>query len=161
MAKFLASIKRQSLAGWCKLPRDSQQAHHLPKPVLSSKSMNFSLWSPKKSYCWLWLAVDFIFGKVLGFVCGRRTIKTGKVLWQRLKYLPTMGYGMGMLKGHESFIPHANYCAGKALITQSESLNFRLRHYLARFHRKILCYSKSRTMLEVPLKLPINKLNNP
>ena len=34
-----------------------------------------------------------------------------------------------------------------------ESLDCRLMHYLARLHRKTLCYSKSKTMLEVSLKL--------
>ena len=98
-------------------------------------------------------AEDSIFGKVLGFVCGRRTIKTGKVLWQQIKHLPTIGYGTDMLKAYENFIPHAKHYAGKTFTTQIESLNCRLRHYLARLHRKTLCYSKSKTILEVSFKL--------
>jgi len=105
--------------------------------------------------------VDSIFGKVLGFACGRRTIKTGQVLWQQIRHLPTMGYGKYMLKSHENFIPHAKHYASKTFTTQIESLNCRLRHYLTRLHRKTLCYSKSKTMLEVSLKLLIHKLNNP
>ena len=105
--------------------------------------------------------MDSIFGKVLGFVCGRRTITTGKVLWQKIKHLPTMGYGTDMLKAYKNFIPQAKHYAGKTLTTQIQSLNCRLRHYLARLHRKTLCYSKSKTMLEVSLKLLIHKLNNP
>ena len=105
--------------------------------------------------------MDSSFGKVLGFVCGRRTIKTGKVLWQQIKHLPTMGYGTDMLKTYENFIPHTKHYTGKTFTTQIESLNCRLRHYLARLHRKTLCYSKSKTMLEVSLKLLIHKLNNP
>ncbi|MEC7221784.1 MAG: IS1 family transposase, partial [SAR324 cluster bacterium] len=50
---------------------------------------------------------------------------------------------------------------GKTFTTQIESLSCRLRHYLARLHRKTLCYSKSKTMLEVSLRLLIHKLNNP
>jgi len=42
--------------------------------------------------------VDFIFGKVLGFVCGRRTIKTGKVLWQQIKHLPTQNALLQQIK---------------------------------------------------------------
>ena len=83
--------------------KHSQQARHRPKPAPPSKSMNSARSSLKKSQCWLWLAVGFIFGKVLGFVCGRRTIKTGKVPWQQIKHLPTMGYGMDMLKAYENF----------------------------------------------------------
>jgi len=104
--------------------------------------------------------VDSIFGKVLGFACGRRTIKTGRVLWQQIRHLPTMGYGTDMLKSYENFIPHAKHYAGKIFATKIESLNCRTRHDLARFHCKTLCSSKSKTMLEVPLKLLIHKLNN-
>ena len=90
--------------------------------------------------------MDSIFGKVLGFACGRRTIKTGKVLWQQIKHLPTMGDVKDLLKSYEDSIPHAKHYAGKTFTTQIESLNCRLRHYLARLHRKTLCYSKSKTM---------------
>ena len=65
--------------------------------------------------------MDSIFGKVLGFVCGRRTIKTGKVLWQQIKHLPTMGYGTDMLKAYENFIPHAKHYAGKICTTSNHS----------------------------------------
>ena len=157
---FSASITRRSLAVWYKLPSHSQQAHHRPKPAPSSKSMNSARSSLKKSQCWLWLAVDSIFGKVLGFACGRMTIKTGKALWQQIKHLPTMVCCRDMLKSYENFIPHAKHYAGKTFTTQIESLHCRLRHYLARLHRKTLCYSKSKTMLEVSLKLLIHKLNN-
>ena len=88
-------------------------------------------------------------------------IKTGKVPWQQIRQLPTMGDGAYMLKFYENFIPHAKHCAGKTFTTQIESLNCRLRHYLARLHRKTLCYRKSKTMLAVSLKLLIHKLNNP
>ena len=75
--------------------------------------------------------MDSIFDKVLGFVCGRRMIKTGKVFWQQIKHLPTMGSGTDMLKSYENFIPHAKHYPGKTFTTQIESLNCRLRHYLA------------------------------
>jgi len=115
-AGFSASITRRSLAGWYKPPKHSQPAHHRPKPAPSSKSMNSARSSLKKSQCGLWLAVDSIFGKVLGFACGRRTIKTGKVL----------------------FVSRSSTC-----------------------RRKTLCYSKSKTMWEVSLKLHIHKLKKP
>jgi len=99
--------------------------------------------------------VDSSFGKVLGFACGRRTIKTAKLLWQQIKHLPKMGYGTEFLKAYKNLTPQAKHYAGKTFTTQIESLNCRLRHYLARLHRKTLCYSKSKTMLEVSLKLLI------
>jgi len=104
--------------------------------------------------------VDSIFGKILGFVCGRRTIKTAKLLWQQIKHLQTMGYGTDMLKAYGDFIPHAKHYASKTFTIQIESLNWQLRYYLARLHRKMICFSKSKMMLEVYLKLLIHKLNN-
>ena len=53
--------------------------------VPSSKSMNSALSSLKKFPCWFWLAVDSVFGKVLGFVCGRRSIKTARRQFKQLK----------------------------------------------------------------------------
>ena len=47
-AGFSGSITRRSLAGWYKLPKHSQQAHHRPKPAPSSKSMNSARSSLKK-----------------------------------------------------------------------------------------------------------------
>jgi IS1 family transposase len=66
--------------------------------------------------------MDSIFGKVLVFVCGRRTIKTGKVLWQQLEHLPTMGYGRNLLKTYENFIPYTKHCAGKIFTTLIKSI---------------------------------------
>ena len=107
-AWFSASIKRWSLAGWHKLPSNSQKVHHRPKPP-SSKSMIYARSSIRKNFqFWLWLAVDSSFGKVLVFVSGGRTIKTGNVPWQQIKHLSTMGYGTDSLKAYENFISHAN-----------------------------------------------------
>ena len=41
-----------------------------------------------------------------------------------------------------------------------ESVNFRCRYYLAWLHRKTLCYSKFRLMLEISLKSLFDKLSN-
>ena len=48
-AWFSVSIKRWSLAGWYKLPSNSQKVHHRPKPAPSSKSMNYARSSLKNS----------------------------------------------------------------------------------------------------------------
>ena len=66
------------------------------------------------------LVVDSIFGKVFGFVGGRRTIKTAKLLWQQIKHLPTMGDGTDMLQSYENFIPHNKDYAGKTFTSQIE-----------------------------------------
>ncbi len=45
-------------------------------------------------------------------------------------------------------------------MTRIEGENSRLRHYLARLHRKTFCYSKSKEMLFLSLKLLIYYLKN-
>ena len=71
-----------------------------------------------------------------------------------------MGYRTGFLKIYENLILTVLHHHGKIFTTQIESLNCRLRHYLARLHHRMLCYSKSKRMLEISLKLLIHKLNN-
>ncbi len=43
-------------------------------------------------------------------------------------------------------------------MTRVENENTRLRHYLARLHRKTLCYSKSEQMLRYSIKLLLHYL---
>ena len=71
-----------------------------------------------------------------------------------------MGYGINSIKTFEHLITQALHHQGKTFTTQIESLSFRFRHYQARLHVRTLCYSKSKRMLEISLKLIIYKLNN-
>ena len=130
---------RRSLAGWSKLPKHSQQAHHRPKPAPSSKSMN-SARSSLKKISMLALACGGLHLWQGSRLCLRENDdQTGKVLWQQINHLPTMGYGTDMLKSYENFIPHAKHYAGKIFTTQIESLNFQLTYDLASLHRKSVC----------------------
>ena len=97
---------------------------------------------------------------MLDFVCGLRSKKTVRVLLKQLWDLPTMGYGKDFLKTYEHLITHALHHQGKTFTTQIESLHFRCRNYLARLRRRMLCFIKSRTMLEISLKVLSHKLNN-
>ena len=104
--------------------------------------------------------MDSTFGKALGIVCGSRSLKTVRRLFKQLKSLLTMIYGIDYLKTYEHLIPTSLHFQGNTFTTQIEPLNCGLRHYLARLHRKTLCYSKSKRILEISLKLLIHKLNN-
>jgi len=46
------------------------------------------------------------------------------------------------------FVPDEDHIVSKTYMTRVEGENTRLRHYLARLHRKTLCYSKSVEMLK-------------
>ena len=49
----------------------------------------------------------------------------------------------------------------KTYMTRVEGENSRLRHYLARLHRKTFCYSKSLDMLRYSVRLLIHYLHDP
>ncbi|MDX2254793.1 MAG: IS1 family transposase, partial [Pseudanabaenaceae cyanobacterium bins.39] len=46
-----------------------------------------------------------------------------------------------------------DHIVSKTYMTRVEGENTRLRHYLARLHRKTLCYSKSKEMLQISIRL--------
>ena len=61
-------------------------------------------------------------------------------------------------KVYPNFIPDADQIISKIYMTRVEGENTRLRHYLARLHRKTLCYSKSEEMLRYSIQLLIHYL---
>jgi len=161
LAESLECITKLSPFGFVKAARQLPVDNPRRRIVPLLRSMNSAALSLKKSKCWIWVAMDSTVGKVLGLVCGSRSIKTARELFKLLKDLPTMGYGTDFLKTYGQLIPTALHHQCKTFATQIESLNRRFRHYLARLHRRTLCYSKSKRMLEISLKLLIHKLNNP
>jgi insertion element IS1 protein InsB len=56
-------------------------------------------------------------------------------------------------KVYPYFIDDCDHLVSKTAMTRVEGENSRLRHYLARLHHKIFCYSKSIEMLEVSVRL--------
>jgi len=56
------------------------------------------------------------------------------------------------------FIPEGDQIVSKTYMTRVEDKNTRLRHYLARLHRKSLCYSKSVEMLAHSIRMLIHYL---
>ena len=57
-------------------------------------------------------------------------------------------------------IDDGDHLVGKTVMTRVEEENCRLRHYLARLHRKTLCYSKSVEILEISIRLLIYYLKH-
>ncbi|PMB14533.1 IS1 family transposase, partial [Fischerella thermalis CCMEE 5282] len=56
------------------------------------------------------------------------------------------------------FIDPGDHIVSKTYMTRVEGENTRLRHYLARLHRKTLCYSKSVDMLKHSIRLLLHYL---
>ena len=61
-------------------------------------------------------------------------------------------------KVYQSFINDVDQIVDKTYMTRVEGENTRLRHYLARLHRKTLCYSKSINMLKYSIRLLLHYL---
>lgn len=58
------------------------------------------------------------------------------------------GYGV-----YPKYINSEDHIVCKTYMTRVEGENTRFRHYLARLHRKTLCYSKSKEMLQFSIRL--------
>ncbi len=112
----------------------------------------------KKNKIWLWTAANHGAAGILAWVLGDRSAETFKQLcqivrgWQSFWYV-TDGYVI-----YPMFINDLDHLVNKTYMTRIEGENTRLRHYLARLHRKTLCYSKSIEMLKASVRLLLHYL---
>lgn len=83
----------------------------------------------------------------MGFALGDRGLQTAKVLQQQLPQAPHIQYCTDYHRPYCSILPAAQHTRGKAHTHHIESLNNKLRWYLARLARKTHAYSKSATAL--------------
>lgn len=89
---------------------------------------------------------------------GDRSAKTFHLLWLQIYWWQCFFWVSDGYKVYPQFIPEGDQIVSKTYMTRVEGENCRLRHYLARLHRKTLCYSKTIEMLENSLKLLIHYL---
>ena len=61
-------------------------------------------------------------------------------------------------KVYPMYIEPEDHLISKTYMTRVEGENTRLRHYLARLHRKTLCYSKSLLFLKYSIRLLLHYL---
>ena len=109
---------------------------------------------PKKANkLWVWIALSRVTGRILALAVGSRSAKTLKKLWDKIKHLKLFAVHADDYPAYRQIIPEALLFQTKRLTHNIESLNSRIRHYLARFHRRTFCYSKSKDMVEISLYL--------
>ena len=103
---------------------------------------------------WLWIIYNRKKDKVIDFEIGGRGYKTAKKLFDRNnhKYYHTDNYPV-----YTKAILKEKHTTGKQFTQGIENLNGRIRHYLARFHRKTYCYNKSIEVMIASLYLLFNK----
>ena len=102
--------------------------------------------------------VDHFKPGILEWVLGDRSAKTFEPLWEIVKKWQCYFYVTDGWKVYPGFIPDGDQIVCKTYMTRVEAENTRLRHYLARLHRKTLCYSKSVEMLKHSIRLLIHYL---
>ena len=96
----------------------------------------------KKNKVWIWTAVDHFKKGILAWVIGDRSAKTFETLWQIISWWQCYFWVSDGYKVYPNFFPEADHIVSKTYMTRVEGENTRLRHYLARLHRKTLCYFK-------------------
>ena len=112
----------------------------------------------KRDKVWIWTVVDHFQPGILGWAVGDHSAETFRPLWQAITCWQCF---FGVSDGnpvYPTFIPVGDQIVSKTYMTRVEGENTRLRHYLARLHRKTLCYSKSVDMLKHSIRLLIHYL---
>jgi IS1 family transposase len=112
----------------------------------------------KRNKLWIWTAVNHKQPGILAWVIGDRSAKTFQQLWSIVKCWQCFFYVTDGWKVYPMFIEEGDQIVSKTYMTRVEGENTRLRHYLARLHRKTLCYSKSVEMLKCSLRLLLHYL---
>ena len=112
----------------------------------------------KKNQIWIWTTVNKHKSGILSWVIGDRSSSTFKTLWKTIKGWKSFWYVTDGYSVYRCFIDDIAHLVSKTYMTRVEGENTRLRHYLARLHRKTLCYSKSIEMLEFSIKLLLHYL---
>lgn len=89
---------------------------------------------------------------------GDRSAKTFQPLWEQVASWPCYFYVTDGWSVYPGFIPDGDQIVSKSYMTRVEGENTRLRHYLARLHRRTLCYSKSVEMLAHSVRVLLHYL---
>lgn len=89
---------------------------------------------------------------------GDHSAETFEPVWAIVSLWECFFYVSEGYKVYPQFIPDGDQIVSKTYMTRVEGENTRLGHYLARLHRKTLCYSKSLEMLKHSIRLLIHYL---
>ncbi|KAM3090090.1 IS1 family transposase [Phormidesmis sp. 146-12] len=112
----------------------------------------------QKNKIWIWTVVDHFTQGILGWVLGKPSADTFRPLWAIVATWQCYFYVTDGWSVYPGFIPNGDQIICKTYMTRVEGENTRLQHYLARLHRKTLCYSKSAEMLAHSIRLLLHYL---
>lgn len=109
---------------------------------------------------WIWVAVNSKFSGLLKWVVGDRSLATFRLLWLLIRGWCCFLYITDGYPVYPCLIEDCDHLVSKTAMTRVEGENSRLRHYLARLHRKTFCYSKFVEMLKASIRLLIYYLKH-
>jgi insertion element IS1 protein InsB len=112
----------------------------------------------KKHKFWIWTVVNHWKKGILLWTLGDRSAQSFEQIWQSIKCWHSFWYVTDGYLVYPSYIEPEAHLVCKTYMTRVEGENTRLRHYLARLHRKTLCYSKSVHMLKHSIRLLLHYL---
>ena len=107
----------------------------------------------KKNKFWIGTVVNHWQQGILLWTIGDRSHQTFERIWQIIKFWRSFWYVTDGWKVYPMYIQPEDHLVSKTYMTRVEGENTRLRHYLARLHRKTLCYSKSLDLLKYSIRL--------
>ena len=112
----------------------------------------------KRHKIWLWTAVNHWQPGIIAWTIGDRSSLTFQLLWLVVKCWQSFWYVTDGYAVYPKFIDGSQHVVSKTYMTRVQGENTRLRHYLARLHRKTLCYSKSVEMIKCSIRLLLHYL---
>ena len=111
------------------------------------------IYRQKKADGWLWWAIDRASKQILGWTLGDHGTKTAEPLDAQLPHAPHLIFATDFWHPYAKIFGQARHIQGKAHTFAIESLNNRIRCYLARLKRKTHSYSKSKVNLAASIRL--------
>ena len=140
----VTGINHNTVINWVRaglsLP-DAPESEEIPEITELDELQTFV--GKKKNKVWLWTAVNHKTVGIKTWVVGDRSAETFEKLWLQASSWQSFWYATDGYAVYAKFIDDIKQIVSKTYMTRVEGENTRLRHYLARLHRKTLCYSKS------------------
>jgi IS1 family transposase/transposase-like protein len=156
----VTEISHVTILNWIKQTGEQLPDSYDPKqiPQVGELDELETFVGSKQHKIWIWTAVDHFQPGILGWVVGDHSADTFRPLWQAIAFWQCYFWVSDGNPVYPGFIPAGDQIVSKTYMTRVEGENTRLRHYLARLHRKTLCYSKSLDMLKHSIRLLIHYL---
>lgn len=153
-------INHNTIINWVRqagktLP-DAPESQEIPEVTELDEIQTFV--GSKKNKIWLWTAVNHGLPGILAWVLGDRNAQTFEKLWKIVRGWKTFLYVTDGYVIYAMKIDEIDHLVSKTYMTRIEGENTRLKHYLARLHRKSLCYSSFTEMLKASVRLLLHYL---